>query len=106
MTVKFKIRQHPHMLDIQIGDEVLCRSRQLFARVEEVFPAAVCVKLARLHLHPAASLEIQPQLWRADDIENLSVCRHCASRENLRLEQATGVPFHICTTCQQPKESA
>ena len=107
MAVKFKIRQHPRMKDIQIGDEVICRSRHLFARVEEIFPAAVCVRLARLHVVPQTSLEIWPELWRADDIDNLSVCKYCATRDSLHLESDTGIPFRICAMCAiHQKESA
>ena len=39
------------MRDIAIGDEVYSSKHQLFARVEEVFPAAVCVKVGVLSLN-------------------------------------------------------
>lgn len=96
-----KILQHPGMKDIVVGDEVVCHSTNLYARVEEVFPAAVCVRIAlvrRLGGRPAFAT--MPQLWRADDIENLSVCRYCGSREELRNERSTGVPYRVCATCR------
>ena len=102
--MKLKIRQHPRMKDICIGDEVICQSRQLYARVEEVFPAAVCVKLAVLYIEPVAEMVILPQLWRADDIENLSVCRYCQSREKLQLQHTTGIPYRICVLCLSRQE--
>jgi hypothetical protein len=98
--MKTKIRQHPRMKNILIGDEVVCSSKQLYARVEEVFPAAVCVKLAILTITPRIELSISPQLWRAEDIENLSVCRHCASRDQLEIECGTGIPFRVCADCR------
>ncbi|HWQ14260.1 MAG TPA: hypothetical protein VNL77_15785 [Roseiflexaceae bacterium] len=94
-----KIRQHPRMHQIAVGDEVFSYQHHLFARVEEVFPAAVCVKVAMLALDAHVELRLTPQLWRADDIENLSVCRYCGSRENLQLESETGVPFRVCGRC-------
>lgn len=94
-----KIRQHPRMRDISIGDEVYSYREQLFARVEEVFPAAVCVKVGVLSVNGQMALLLSPQLWRADDIENLSVCRYCGGREALRSEIETGVPFRICDRC-------
>jgi hypothetical protein len=97
--MKMKIRQHPRMKNICIGDEVVCNPRQLYARVEEVFPAAVCVKLAVLHTMPTPELVVTPQLWRADDIENLSVCRYCASRDQLYTPCGTGIPFRVCADC-------
>lgn len=94
-----KIRQHPRMRGISIGDDVYCYPQQLFARVEEVFPAAVCVKIGILSIRHQMELLLSPQLWRADDIENLSVCRYCGSRENLSHETGTGIPFRICCHC-------
>lgn len=94
-----KIRQHPRMHQVAVGDQVYSYKWHLFARVEEVFPAAVCVKVAALSLDRRIQLNAVPQLWRADDIENLSVCRYCGSREDLRLEAETGVPFHVCARC-------
>ncbi len=94
------------MKNICIGDEVICTSRKIYARVEEVFPAAVCVKLAVLYILPEAKLVILPQLWRADDIENLSVCRHCASREELQLVCGTGIPYRVCAHCAEHQEES
>ncbi len=87
------------MKDIAVGDEVYCYCSQLYARVEEVFPAAVCVKLMffdpnRRRMHVAA------QVWRAEDVENLSVCRYCGSRESLELECGTGIPYRCCPICR------
>lgn len=97
--MKFKIRQHPRMKDICVGDEVVWNPQLLYANVEEIFPAAVCVKLAILQTEPTPKLELRSQLWRADDIENLSVCRCCGSRENLVTPCHTGVPFRLCQHC-------
>lgn len=94
-----KILQHPRMRDISVGDDVYCHPQQLFARVEEVFPAAVCVKIGILSIRRRMDLKISPQLWRADDIQNLSVCRCCGSRDDLCYERGTGVPFRICERC-------
>ena len=94
-----KIRQHPRMRDISIGDEVYSYRKQLFARVEEVFPAAVCVKVGILSVDEPMELLLSPQLWRADDIENLSVCRYCSGRDCLRSETGTGIPFRVCDRC-------
>src|ERR671917_1124301 len=94
-----KIRQHPRMKDIAIGDEVLCYQTQLYARVEEVFPAAVCVRLVTLQ-RKDLRLHVCPQLWRAEDIENLSVCRYCGGRDGLALEAGACIPYRVCMTCQ------
>ncbi len=94
-----KIIQHPRMRDIAIGDEVYSYKHQLFARVEEVFPAAVCVKVCILALNNRMELFISPQLWRADDIANLSVCRYCGGRSGLVAETETGIPLHVCERC-------
>ncbi|HEY1015417.1 MAG TPA: hypothetical protein VGE07_22105 [Herpetosiphonaceae bacterium] len=98
--MKMKIRQHPRMRNIFVGDEVVCYPQHLYARVEEVFPAAVCVKLVILTTVPITELVTSPQLWRADDIENLSVCRYCGSREQLEIQCATGIPFRTCAPCR------
>lgn len=95
-----KIHQHPRMRDIAIGDEVFSYPQQLFARVEETFPAAVCVKVGILSIKRHMDLILSAQLWRADDIENLSVCRYCGSRDNLMYEAETGIPFRVCQQCQ------
>ena len=94
-----KIRQHPRMKDIAVGDEVLCYSTQLYARVEEVFPAAVCVRLVTFQPE-RLRLIVRPQLWRAEDIENLSVCRYCGGREGLSLDGTSAIPFRVCVTCR------
>ena len=94
-----KIHQHPRMRDISIGDEVYSYRQQLFARVEEVFPAAVCVKVGILTGGAPLELLFSPQLWRADDIENLSVCRYCSGRDDLKPEAGTGIPFRVCSHC-------
>jgi hypothetical protein len=83
-----------------IGDEVYSYPNNLFARVSDVFPAAVCVKIGILSLEEPCEITLTPQLWRADDIENLSVCRHCGSREDVRTVSETGIPFRVCGTCQ------
>jgi hypothetical protein len=91
------------MAGITIGDEVYSHPRRLFAKVVETFPAAVCVKLGILSLREREPLELlfHPQLWRADDIENLSVCRHCGRRDDLQ-EQGSGVPYRVCAACSHP----
>jgi thymidine kinase len=88
------------MRDIVIGDEVYYYPKQLVARVEDVFPAAVCVKVAVLSIRDRLELFFAPQLWRADDIENLSVCRYCGSRDNLWTEREPGIPFRLCDSCR------
>lgn len=96
-----KIQQHPRMKEIAIGDEVMCYRTNLYARVEEVFPAAVCVRLAVVRtVQGRFSLAQYPQLWRAEDIENLSVCRYCGSRDDLELQQYTGMPLRVCAMCR------
>jgi hypothetical protein len=98
-----KIRQHPRMKDIAVGDEVFCYSSQLYARVEEVFPSAVCVKLIAFHPQ-RLRLVVWPKLWRAEDIENLSVCRYCGGRDGLSLDPSSTVPFRVCDTCRSVLE--
>ncbi len=95
-----KIRQHPRMRTIEIGDEVYSYAHNLFARVEEVFPAAVCIKIGILAVNGSLEFILSPQLWRADDIENLSICRYCGSREDLQVEHGTGIPFRVCQYCR------
>lgn len=94
-----KIRQHPRMHDIMVGDEVYSTPLHIFARVIEVFPAAVCVRVGVLSLGKTMELLLSPSLWRADEIENLSVCQHCGSRDDLLPLTATGVPLRVCVTC-------
>lgn len=98
-SMKIKIRQHPRLKNVCIGDEVVCTSKHIYACVEDVFPAAVCVKVLLLQQEPRRELVTLPQLWRADDIENLSVCRYCGSREGLQRECGTGIPFRVCGCC-------
>lgn len=93
------IQQHPRMKDIIAGDEVYCYRNQIFAQVEEVFPAAVCVKLMIYNRH-RRRFQMCPLLWRAEDIENLSVCRYCGGREGLIVENDSGAPYRSCTTCR------
>lgn len=87
------------MRGIAIGDEVFSYKQQLFARVEEVFPAAVCVKVGILAIEGHLELFVSPQLWRADDIENLSICRYCGGRDGLSQETGTGIPLRVCERC-------
>jgi hypothetical protein len=87
------------MRTIHVGDEVYSYAHSLFACVEEVFPAAVCVKVGILSINGILRFDASPQLWRADDIENLSVCRYCGGRDALVMEHGTGVPFRICSSC-------
>lgn len=96
-----KIQQHPRMRTIEIGDEVYSYPLQLFAQVVEVFPSAVCVRIGILCVNGTLDFVVSPQLWRADDIENLSRCRYCGSREDVEMELGTGVPFRICKKCQE-----
>jgi hypothetical protein len=87
------------MHNVLIGDEVYSSAHQLFARVEAVFPAAVCVRVGFLTVHHHLELLSDPQLWSAESIENLSVCRYCGERDDLCIEHDTGVPYRVCTTC-------
>lgn len=91
------------MKDIAIGDEVYCYSSQIYARVEEVFPAAVCVKLVTLQ-RDRLRLRMCPQIWRAEDVENLSLCRYCGGRDGLMLDPHSIVPFRVCPTCRSVLE--
>jgi hypothetical protein len=96
-----KIQRHPRMHDISVGDEVLSYRTNMYARVEEVFPAAVCVKLAAV-CQIAGRFETREiaQLWRADEIENLSRCCYCGTRDDLAMLQQTHTPQRVCTTCR------
>jgi hypothetical protein len=100
-----KIRQHPRMHGIAIGDEVYLVGLGLLAHVVETFPAAVCVRLGILSVRRPLELVLSPQLWRADDIENVSVCRYCGSRENLLSREST-VPFRVCHSCRDVRHGA
>ena len=95
-----KIRQHPRMQDIAIGDEVLHHGPHVYAQVVEVFPAAVCVKLVIFEARHMR-IEVHPQLWRADEIENLSICRYCGGRDALVIEYSAGIPYRACRTCER-----
>ena len=95
-----KIQQHPRMQNIWVGDQVISSRHHLFSFVEEVFPAAVCVKVPVISLDRRLELAQEAQLWRADEIENLSTCRHCGSREDLQTQRDTGVPFRVCLRCR------
>lgn len=95
-----KIVQHPRMRTILIGDEVYSYPLQLFARVVEVFPSAVCVNVGIISVNGISEFIDSPQLWRADDIENLSICRYCGSRDDLEMEHGTGIPFRVCASCR------
>lgn len=89
------------MKDIMVGDEVVCHRTSLYARVEEVFPAAVCVRIDLVRrLRGRPDFTTTPQLWRADDIENLSVCRYCGSRDDLQSVRSPGIPYRTCATCR------
>ncbi|NWF81393.1 MAG: hypothetical protein HXY37_15325 [Chloroflexi bacterium] len=101
-----KIRQHPRMRGILVGDEVYSYPHKIFARVADVFPAAVCVKIGILSIDEPMEITLAPQLWRADDIENLSVCRYCGCRENIHTVTETGIPFRICATCSTLPDEA
>ncbi|MCU0492238.1 MAG: hypothetical protein MUD01_11650 [Chloroflexaceae bacterium] len=88
------------MRDVHIGDEVFSSLHQMYAPVVEIFPAAVCVRVGMLTVNGKLELIQSPQLWRADDIENLSVCRYCGRREDVELEATTSVPYRVCAHCQ------
>lgn len=94
-----KIRPHPRLHNIRIGDEVYCLPQRLAASVHEVFPAAVCVRVGVLAFGEHLEMLASPQLWRADDIENLSVCHYCGSREEVCIEQEALIPVRICPQC-------
>lgn len=88
------------MQNVTVGDEVYSPSRQLYARVEALFPAAVCVRIGVMsNHHHHIELVASPQLWSAEDIVNLSICHVCGSRELLQREERSSIPFHICAEC-------
>lgn len=99
-----KIHQHPRIRDILVGDEVYSYLHNIYARVADIFPAAVCVKIGILSLDEPREITLAPQLWKAEDIENLSVCRYCGSRDDIRTELGTGIPFRVCSLCSPPDE--
>jgi hypothetical protein len=95
-----KIVTHPRIQNITVGDEVYSHTNQLHAHVTAIFPAAVCVRVGTLALNSYLELVMTPQLWGAEDIENLSICRHCGNRDELHVVHDTGIPFRICTNCR------
>lgn len=95
-----KIRPHPRLANVMVGDEVYSLSQHSSARVADVFPAAVCVALDTSMITGPIDVTQALQLWRADDIENLSVCRWCGAREGLRpVTTADGLPSRGCSVC-------
>ncbi len=95
-----KIQRHPHIEDIAIGDEVLNYRTNMYARVEDIFPAAVCVKLAVVcQVHGRWETRDVGQVWRADEIENLSRCCYCGARDDLLTLQHTHAPQRVCGSC-------
>lgn len=95
-----KIQRHPHIEDIAIGDEVLNYRTNMYARVEDIFPAAVCVRLAVVcRLGNRWETRDVGQVWRADEIENLSRCCYCGARDDLLTLQHTHTPRRVCETC-------
>jgi len=100
-----KIRIHPRLRCMHVGDEVYSRRDHIYARVTAIFPAAVCVHTVTLSWHHGPTLHQTPQLWCAEDIENLSVCRHCGLRDDLVCEYLTGAPFRLCGACRRPHDS-
>lgn len=100
-----KIIQHPRISSINIGDEVYSLPHNLSAHVVEVFPAAVCVKVGVLLRRKHMELFLDPQLWRADDIENLSVCHYCGGRDGLCFERNSGMPHSVCEHCKATIET-
>ncbi len=94
-----KIQPHPRLQGVMIGDEVYSYHHNLAARVADIFPAAVCVRIGVLSTETPMELSHTPQLWRADDIENLSVCRYCGAREGVRVVNDYGSPIGVCEQC-------
>ncbi|WP_298407092.1 hypothetical protein [uncultured Chloroflexus sp.] len=94
-----KIQPHPRLHGIMIGDEVYSYHYHLAARVADIFPAAVCVRIDVLTTETPMELSHTPQLWRADEIENLSVCRYCGARDEVRVVRENGIPFRVCSRC-------
>jgi hypothetical protein len=95
-----KIQRHPRIQDIAVGDEVLSYHTNIVARVHDVFPAAVCVRIAVV-CRVASRWETREvgQVWRADEIENVSRCCYCGARDDLHTLQHTAPPRRICGTC-------
>lgn len=83
-----------------VGDEVYSPLRHLYARVEALFPAAVCVRVGVL-AKSRTNLELitSPELWGAEEVINLSVCRICGGRSDLHTRLWQRIPFHVCDDC-------
>lgn len=94
-----KIQPHPRLRGMMIGDEVYSYHYHLAARVADIFPAAVCVRIDILTTETPMELSHTPQLWRAEEIENLSVCRYCGTRDDVRVVIENGIPFRVCMHC-------
>ena len=94
-----KIQQHPRVSGLHIGDEVYSTSRHLIACVSDVFPAAVCVRVLQLQTAREWSIHVLPELWSADEIENLSVCRSCGCRDQLQMLVEADIPYQMCEAC-------
>ncbi|WP_298816944.1 hypothetical protein [Chloroflexus sp.] len=94
-----KIQSHPRLRGMMIGDEVYSYHYHLAARVADIFPAAVCVRIGVLSTETPLELSQLPQLWRADEIENLSVCRYCGTRDDVQVVHENGIPFRVCNQC-------
>ncbi len=95
-----KIRTHPRLHNMTIGDEVYSPLRHLYARVEALFPAAVCVRVGVLAQKPEnLELVTSPELWSAEEVINLSVCRICGGRSDLHTRLWQRIPFHVCDEC-------
>lgn len=100
-----KIQRHPHIEDIAVGDEVLNYRTNMYARVEDIFPAAVCVRLALVcRIGKRWETREVGQLWHADEIENLSRCCYCGARDDLITLHHTHAPRRVCGTCASVME--
>lgn len=97
-----KIQPHPRLRGMMVGDEVYSYHYNLAAKVADIFPAAVCVRIGVLSTESPMELSHTPQLWRADEIENLSVCRYCGTRDGVRVVSEQGIPFRVCVQCLPP----
>jgi hypothetical protein len=100
-----RIRTHPKLRSMHVGDEVYSLREHIYACVTAIFPAAVCVHTITLSWQHGATLQAAPQLWCAEDIENLSICRSCGLRDDLACESPTGAPFRLCRSCRHPRGS-
>ncbi|MGQ9611483.1 MAG: hypothetical protein ACUVSL_01600 [Chloroflexus sp.] len=97
-----KIQPHSRLRGMMVGDEVYSYHYNLTAKVADIFPAAVCVRIGVLSTESPMELSHTPQLWRADEIENLSVCRYCGTRDGVRVVIEQGIPFRVCVQCLPP----